>query len=100
MSFSIRADNLSWIDGSKDDPEDLELDVEIRVGDFIERVEYDYPTFHLTMDCFWCEVACGDLKLLEADEAKWLSKGTLHSVQWLPADIALIEKIEKQMGAI
>lgn len=74
-----------------------ELDVEIRVGDFIETIEYDYPAFHLSMDCFWCEVACGDLKLLEAEEGKWLSKDSLYSVQWLPADIALIEKIENQM---
>lgn len=77
-----------------------ELDVEISVGDFIERVEYDYPAFRLSMDCFWCEVIGGDLKLLEAEEAKWLSKDTLHSVQWLPADIVLIETIEKQMRAI
>ncbi|MBR5950998.1 MAG: (deoxy)nucleoside triphosphate pyrophosphohydrolase [Actinomycetaceae bacterium] len=75
-----------------------ELDVEIKVGDFIETIEYDYSDFHLSMDCFWCEVVDGDLKLLEAEEAKWLSKDTLYSVQWLPADIALIETIEKQMG--
>ena len=77
-----------------------ELDVEIRVGDFIDTIEYDYPDFHLSMDCFWCEIACGDLKLLEADEAKWLSKDSLYSVQWLPADITLIEKIDNQMGTI
>lgn len=77
-----------------------ELDVEIRVGDFIETIEYDYPAFRLSMDCFWCEVIGGDLKLLEADEAKWLSKDTLHSVQWLPADIVLIETIEKQMRTV
>lgn len=77
-----------------------ELDVEIRVGDFIGTIEYDYPTFHLSMDCFWCEVTRGDLKLLEAEEAKWLSKDALRSVQWLPADIVLIEKIENQMRAL
>ena len=77
-----------------------ELDVEIIVGDFIETIEYDYPAFHLVMDCFWCEVICGDVKLLEAEEAKWLSKDTLYSVQWLPADIALIETIENQMRAV
>ena len=75
-----------------------ELDTKIKVGDLIETVEYDYPTFHLLMDCFWCEVVDGQLKLLEAKEARWLSKDTLHSVQWLPADLKLIEKIEKHMN--
>ena len=75
-----------------------ELDAKIRVGDLIGTIEYDYPTFHLSMDCFWCEVVDGELKLLEAEDAKRLSKDTLYSVQWLPADITLIEKIEQQMG--
>ena len=75
-----------------------ELDTKIKIGDFIGTIEYDYPTFHLSMDCFWCEVVDGELKLLEAADAKWLSKDNLYSVQWLPADIALIEMIEKQMG--
>lgn len=75
-----------------------ELETEIRVGDFIGTIEYDYPIFRLSMDCFWCEVINGELKLLEAEDAKWLSKDTLYSVQWLPADIILVEKIEKQMG--
>lgn len=75
-----------------------ELDTEIHVGDLIGTIEYDYPTFHLSMDCFWCEVFDGELKLLEAEDAKRLSKDTLYSVQWLPADITLIEKIEQQMG--
>lgn len=74
-----------------------ELDTEISVGDLIGTIEYDYTTFHLSMDCFWCEVVDGELTLLEAEDAKWLSKDTLYSVQWLPADITLIEKIEKQM---
>lgn len=74
-----------------------ELDTKILVGDLIETIEYDYPTFHLSMDCFWCEVVDGELKLLEAEDARWLTKDALYSVQWLPADIALIEKIEKQM---
>ncbi len=74
-----------------------ELDARICVGDLIGTIEYDYPTFHLSMDCFWCEVVDGELKLLEADAAKWLSKDTLYSVQWLPADIKLIEKIEPHM---
>ena len=74
-----------------------ELDTKVLVGDLIETIEYDYPTFHLSMECFWCEVVDGELKLLEAEDARWLSKDTLYSVQWLPADTNLIEKIKKQM---
>lgn len=74
-----------------------ELDTNIKVGNLIGTIEYDYPTFHLSMDCFWCEVVDGELKLLEAEDARWLTKDTLYSVQWLPADITLIERIEKQM---
>ena len=74
-----------------------ELETTIVVGDLIGTIEYDYPTFHLSMDCFWCEVVEGKLKLLEAEDAKWLSKDNLYSVQWLPADMTLIEKIEQQM---
>ena len=74
-----------------------ELDTRINVGSLIGTIEYDYPAFHLSMDCFWCEVMDGDLKLLEAEDAKWLSKAELYNVQWLPADITLIEEIEKQM---
>ena len=74
-----------------------ELDTKILVGDLIETIEYDYPTFHLSMECFWCEVVDGELKLLEAEDARWLSKDTLYSVQWLPEDMNLIEKIKKQM---
>lgn len=74
-----------------------ELDVTIKVGDLIDTIEYDYPSFHLSMDCFWCEIIEGELKLLEAENAKWLAKNMLYDVQWLPADIALISKIEKAM---
>ena len=74
-----------------------ELDTKITVGDLIGTIEYDYPTFHLSMECFWCEVVDGELKLLEAEDARWLSKDTLYSVKWLPPDITLIEKIEQQM---
>lgn len=69
----------------------------IAVGGLIDTIEYDYPTFHLSMECFWCEVVEGELKLLEAEAAKWLTKDNLYSVQWLPADITLIEKIKEQM---
>ncbi len=75
-----------------------ELDAEITVGELICKAEYDYPAFHLSMDCFWCE-AGGELKLLEAQEGRWLSKGELYCVDWLPADKTVIETIEKQMGA-
>ena len=74
-----------------------ELDTEIAVAKYIHTVEYDYPTFHLSMDCFWCEVIDGELKLLEAEAAKWLTKETLYDVRWLPADITLIEKIGQEM---
>ena len=74
-----------------------ELDTEISVGELIDTIEYDYTTFHLSMDCFWCEVASGELKLLEAEAARWLTKEELDSVQWLPADVTLIDKIRKSM---
>ena len=70
-----------------------ELEATIRVGEMIDTIEYDYPTFHLSMDCFWCEVLEGELKLLEAEDARWLTKDTLYDVQWLPADITLVDKI-------
>lgn len=75
-----------------------ELETEISVGDLIGTIEYDYPTFHLSMDCFWCEVVKGELNLLEAESARWLTKDTLYDVQWLPADVTLITEIEKQMS--
>ena len=74
-----------------------ELDAEIEVGGLIDTIEYDYPTFHLSMDCFWCRVVAGQLVLKEAEAAKWLTKEELDSVQWLPADITIIEKIRKEM---
>lgn len=74
-----------------------ELGATVRVGDMIDTIEYDYPTFHLSMDCFWCEVVSGELKLLEAEDAKWLTKDELDSVDWLPADITLIDKIRREM---
>lgn len=74
-----------------------ELETIVRVGDLIDTIEYDYPTFHLSMDCFWCEVVSGELKLLEAEAARWLTRDELDSVNWLPADITLIDKIREQM---
>ena len=72
-----------------------ELDTEIEVRELLDTVEYDYPKFHLSMDCFICKVKSGDLVLKEHEAAKWLTKETLGSVEWLPADLGLVEKIEK-----
>lgn len=74
-----------------------ELDTEIEVGELMETVEYDYPTFHLSMQCFWCTVVSGDLVLKEHAAAKWLSKEELFDVEWLPADIELIKKIREKL---
>ena len=71
-----------------------ELHTEISVGDLIDTIEYDYPTFHLSMDCFWCQIVKGDLVLKEHEAAKWLSKDELDSVEWLPADVTLISGIK------
>ena len=70
-----------------------ELDTEISVRERIDTIEYDYPNFHLSMDCFWCEIVSGKLELKEHEAARWLTKESLDSVDWLPADKALIEKI-------
>ena len=74
-----------------------ELEIEIEVGELIDTIEYDYPTFHLSMDCFWAELVSGDVVLKEHEAAKWLTKETLDSVEWLPADITLIEQIKKSI---
>ena len=72
-----------------------ELETEITVGELIDTIEYDYPTFHLSMDCFWAEISSGNLVLKEHEAAKWLLKDELNSVEWLPADVTLIEKIRE-----
>lgn len=74
-----------------------ELDTEISVGELIDTIEYDYPQFHLSMDCFWCEIVSGNLVLKEHEAARWLTKEQLNDVGWLPADITLIEKIGKEI---
>lgn len=74
-----------------------ELDTEIAVGELIDTIEYDYPNFHLSMDCFWCEVIHGELILKEAEAAKWLTREHLADVKWLPADVTLIENIREAM---
>ena len=74
-----------------------ELESEISVGELIDTIEYDYPTFHLSMDCFWAEIVSGDLVLTEHEAARWLTKDELDSVAWLPADVTLIERIKNQL---
>ena len=74
-----------------------ELETEITVGELIDTIEYDYPTFHLSMDCFWAEIVFGDLVLTEHEAAKWLTRTELNSVEWLPADIGIIELIRDGM---
>jgi 8-oxo-dGTP diphosphatase len=74
-----------------------ELDIEIEVGEYIDTIEYDYPTFHLSMCCYWCIVKSGNLVLKEHESSKWLTKNTLNSVLWLPADITIIDKIKETL---
>ena len=68
-----------------------ELSATIEVGELIDTIEYDYPTFHLSRDCFWAKLVEGELILKEAEAARWLSKDELHSVKWLPADKELLQ---------
>ena len=74
-----------------------ELDTDISVGALIDTIEYDYPEFHLSMDCFWSKIISGDLVLKEHEAARWLTKNQLRDVKWLPADITLIGKIREEM---
>ncbi len=72
-----------------------ELDTEIKAERILGVVEYDYPNFHLTMHCILCSIVSGELKLLEHENAAWLTRETLRSVKWLPADILILDKVEK-----
>ncbi len=74
-----------------------ELDITTIVGELIDTIEYDYPEFHLSMDCFWCTIAEGEPVLKEHEAARWLTKEKLDSVDWLPADVTLVEKIRKEL---
>ena len=74
-----------------------ELETEIAVGELIDTVEYDYPTFHLSMDCYWAEIVSGNLVLKEHEAAKWLTRDELDTVEWLPADVTLVEKVRVVM---
>ena len=75
-----------------------ELDTKVSVGELMDTVEYDYPQFHLSMDCFWCQIVRGNLVLKEHEAARWLTKDELNNVEWLPADITLIEKIRNLLS--
>ena len=75
-----------------------ELETTVAVDGFLTAVEYDYPEFHLSMDCFWCRIEEGALTLLEHEAARWLPLGALRQVNWLPADILVVEAIEKQQA--
>lgn len=75
-----------------------ELDTEIRVGPFLCSVEYDYPAFHLKMDCFLCTVVSGNLVLKEHESARWLDPGQFGSVRWLPADLEILPAIAEAAG--
>ena len=74
-----------------------ELDTEIKVGKLIDTIEYDYPAFHLSMECFWCEIVKGELVLKEHEAARWLTREQLGEVEWLLADVTLIEKVGDEM---
>ncbi len=71
-----------------------ELDTEIKVGQLVDTIEYDYPNFHLTMHCYLCTIPSGRLVLKEHEAAKWLTLATLDSVNWLPANISLIDQLK------
>lgn len=77
-----------------------ELDTEILVGELFETVEYDYPDFHLSMDCFICTVRSGGLVLKEHEAARWLTAETLETVEWLPADRGLIKRLKGAAEAL
>ncbi|MCR5503534.1 MAG: (deoxy)nucleoside triphosphate pyrophosphohydrolase [Lachnospiraceae bacterium] len=74
-----------------------ELTVRIGVGELIGRIEYDYPEFHLSMDCFWAEIRSGKPELKEAEAARWLAADQLDEVKWLPADLTLIDPIRRAL---
>lgn len=77
-----------------------ELEALITVGEHIDTIEYDYPEFHLSMDCFWAQIETGELVLKEAEDARWLGAEDLDSIKWLPADLTIIDKIRKGMQTI
>ena len=98
MSFLYKIEGLEGCYCAKCVDEIMEeIETEIEVGELIDTVEYDYETFHLSMDCFWCNIKQGKPILKEHEAAKWLTKGQLYDVDWLPADVTLIDKIKKNI---
>lgn len=71
-----------------------ELDSDVLIEEYIDTIEHDYPSFHLSMNCYFCKLISGELTLKEADDARWLTKDTIDDVKWLPADITILEKIK------
>lgn len=74
-----------------------ELDTTIEVGDYIDTVEYDYASFHLSMECYWCSIVEGKLTLLEHENSRWLDTSSLLSVAWLPADLLIMDKVRAEL---
>ncbi|MBB5182352.1 (deoxy)nucleoside triphosphate pyrophosphohydrolase [Catenisphaera adipataccumulans] len=74
-----------------------ELDTDINVGELCAVSEYDYPDFHISMECYWCTVQSGHLSLLEHEDARWLPADQLEEVNWLPADAQILDQVKKGM---
>lgn len=74
-----------------------ELDSDVCVDEYIDTIEYDYPKFHLSMRCYFCKLIAGEIVLKEAEDARWLTKDTIDTVKWLPADITILEKIKDKL---
>ena len=75
-----------------------ELDTVIKVDSYLDTIEYDYPDFHLSMDCFICSVVEGNLVLKEHEDSKWIKKEEIDTLNWLPADLVIIDKVKEMMG--
>ena len=75
-----------------------ELDTVIKVDSYLDTIEYDYPDFHLSMDCFVCSVVEGNLVLKEHEDSKWIKKEEIDTLNWLPADLVILDKVKERMG--
>lgn len=75
-----------------------ELDTVIKVDSYLDTIEYDYPDFHLSMDCFVCSIVEGHLVLKEHEDSKWIKKEEIDTLNWLPADLVIIDKVKERMG--
>ena len=75
-----------------------ELDTVIKVDSYLDTIEYDYPDFHLSMDCFVCSIVEGHLVLKEHEDSKWIKKEEIDTLNWLPADFVIIDKVKEMMG--